>query len=41
VVAAAAAAAALVIAFSALTLFVGRQEWHPDCKSGIVEVGTG
>ena len=22
----------LIIAFSALTLLVGRQEWHPACK---------
>jgi len=31
------------IAFSALTLLVGRQEGHPACKKygGMVEVGTG
>jgi len=30
------------IAFSALTLLVGRQEVHPACKKwGMVEVGTG
>jgi len=28
-------------AFSALTLLVGRQEGHPACKTGMVEVGTG
>jgi len=29
-------------AFSALTLLVGRQEWHLACKKwGMVEVGTG
>jgi len=33
----------LSIAFSALTLLVGRQEGHPACKKygGMVEVGTG
>jgi len=30
------------IAFSALTLLVGRQEGHPACKKwGMAEVGTG
>jgi len=30
------------VAFSALTLLVGRQEGHPACKKwGMVEVGTG
>ena len=30
----------LCIVFSALTLLVGRQEWHPACKKwGMVEVG--
>jgi len=30
------------IAFSALTLLVGRQEGHPICKKwAMVEVGTG
>jgi len=29
-------------AFSALTLLVGQQQGHPDCKKwGMVEVGTG
>jgi len=34
---------ALLLAFSALTLLVGRQEGHPACKKygGVVEVGTG
>jgi len=35
---------ALLLAFSALTLSVGRQERHPACKKdmgGMVEVGTG
>jgi len=32
----------LIIAFSALTLLVGRQEVHLACKKwGMVEVGTG
>jgi len=32
----------VMIAFSALTLLVGRQEGHPACKKwGMVEVGTG
>jgi len=33
----------VLVAFSALTLLVGRQEWHPACKKygGMVEVGTG
>jgi len=32
----------LFVAFSALTLLVGRQEGHPACKKwGMVEVGTG
>jgi len=33
---------AMGIAFSALTLSVGRQEGHPACKKygGMVEVGT-
>jgi len=31
-----------LIAFSALTLLVGRQEGHPACKKwGMVKVGTG
>jgi len=31
-----------LVAFSALTLLVGRQEGHPACKNaGMVEVGTG
>jgi len=32
-----------LVAFSALTLLVGRQEGHPACKKygGMVEVGTG
>jgi len=32
-----------LVAFSALTLLVGRQEGHPTCKKygGMVEVGTG
>jgi len=31
-----------LVAFSALTLFVGRQEGHPACKKwGTVELGTG
>jgi len=31
-----------LVAFSALTLLVGRQEGHPACKEwGMVEVGTG
>jgi len=32
-----------IVAFSALTLFVGRQEGHPARKKygGMVEVGTG
>jgi len=30
------------VAFSALTLLVGRQKGHPACKTwGMVEVGTG
>jgi len=30
------------VAFSALTLFVGRQEGHPACKKWeMVEMGTG
>jgi len=31
-----------LVAFSALTLLVGRQEGHPACKNhgGMVEVGT-
>jgi len=30
-----------LVAFSALTLLVGRQEGHPACKKwGMVEVGT-
>jgi len=30
------------VAFSALTLLVGRQEGHPACKNwGMMEVGTG
>jgi len=30
------------VAFSALTLLVGRQEGHPACKKwGMVEVGNG
>jgi len=32
----------LLVAFSALTLLVGRQEGHPTYKKwGMVEVGTG
>jgi len=31
-----------IVAFSALTLLVGRQEGHPACKkSGMTDVGTG
>ena len=31
-----------MLAFSALTLLIGRQEGHPACKKwGMVEVGTG
>jgi len=31
-----------LVAFSGLTLLVGRQEGHPACKKwGMVEVGTG
>jgi len=26
--------------FSALTLLVGRQEWHPACKNGVVGAGV-
>ena len=34
--------ASALVAFSALTLLVGRQEGHPACKKwGMVEVGTG
>ena len=33
--------AIFLLAFSALTLLVGRQEGHPACKEwGMVEVGT-
>jgi len=34
---------AIIFAFSALTLLVGRQEGHPACKKygAMVEVGTG
>jgi len=33
----------VLVAFSALTLLVGRQEGHPACKKyeGMVEMGTG
>jgi len=32
----------IIVAFSALTLLVVRQEGHPACKKwGMVEVGTG
>jgi len=33
----------VLVAFSALTLSVGRREGHPACKkyAGMVEVGTG
>jgi len=30
-----------IVAFSALTLLVGRQEGYPACKNGMVGVGTG
>ena len=32
-----------LVAFSALTLLVGQQEWHPACKKHgrMVELGTG
>ena len=34
---------AIFVAFSALTLLVGRQEGHPACKNigGMVQMGTG
>jgi len=30
-----------IFPFSALTLLVGRQEWHPACKTGCWFVGGG
>jgi len=35
--------ASALVAFSALTLLIGRQEGHPACKryGGMVEMGTG